>query len=449
MSPEIVAVTGLVLIFVIAMTRKINMGAVALVFAFVLGVTYFGQPVAEISGAFPGSLLITLLGVTYLFGMARANGTIDQIVGAAVGLVRGRSALIPWVFFLLAAIITGSGALSAATNAILVPVGLAFAHRYRISPLLVGLSILNGTNAGGFSPIAVYYNIVDGVLKDIGITIDPAPLFFWTFVASLVLNLVAFFLLGGRELIKRGRTTPELNPSGGSPDTMGGPSGFSGSDSTFGSGGTAAAVAAPTAAALRTQSWTTPKIVTVSLMIGLLVAALGFKLDVGFLALTAAVILSALYPRYAKEAAEQIGWNVILLIGGIVTYIGVLEAAGVIDGLANSVAGIGTPLIAALVMFFVAGSVSAFASTNAMFVVLVPLAAPLLLGGDLETLGFVIALCIAATAVDSSPFSTGGALVVANTDVELREKTFRGMLVWAMAMIVAAPLLAWLAFVVI
>ncbi|MFW3385168.1 UNVERIFIED_CONTAM: SLC13 family permease [Kocuria sp. CPCC 205274] len=442
MSPEIVAVTGLVLIFVIAMTRKINMGAVALVFAFGLGVTYFNQPVAEISGAFPGSLLITLLGVTYLFGMARANGTIDQIVGAAVGLVRGRSALIPWVFFLLAAIITGSGALSAATNAILVPVGLAFAHRYRISPLLVGLSILNGTNAGGFSPIAVYYNIVDGVLKDIGITIDPAPLFFWTFVAALVLNLVAFFLLGGRELIKRGRTTPELTPTSDSP-------GATGASGSSGSGGTATAVAAPTTAALRTQAWTTPKIVTVSLMIGLLVAALGFKLDVGFLALTAAVILSALYPRYAKEAAEQIGWNVILLIGGIVTYIGVLEAAGVIDGLANSVAGIGTPLIAALVMFFVAGSVSAFASTNAMFVVLVPLAAPLLLGGDLETLGFVIALCIAATAVDSSPFSTGGALVVANTHVEQREKTFRGMLIWAMAMIVVAPLLAWLAFVVI
>src|SRR6478752_1807525 len=126
---ELVAVSGLVLIFGLSMWRNINMGAVALVVTFLLGVLYFGQTASDLASGFPGSLLITLLGVTYLFGMARANGTIDQIVGGAVGAVRGRIALVPWVFFILAAIITGSGALSAATNAILIPLGLAFAQR--------------------------------------------------------------------------------------------------------------------------------------------------------------------------------------------------------------------------------------------------------------------------------------------------------------------------------
>lgn len=431
MTPEIVAVAGLVLIFAIAMWRKINMGAVALVFAFFLGMIYFGQSATDIALAFPGSLLITLLGVTYLFGMARANGTIDQIVGGAVGAVRGRVALIPWVFFILAAIITGSGALSAATNAILVPVGLAFAQRYRINPLLVGLSILNGTNAGGFSPIAVYYNIVDGVLDNIGVTIDPGQLFLWTFIANVIINAAAFVLLGGLELLRRGRDE----------------NGFGEAAPLSGGGGTAVQTRTP--ATVKAGAWTGQKIITLSLMAGILVAALGFKLDVGFLALTAAVVLSALYPQQAKEAVAQIGWNVILLIGGIVTYISMLDTAGVIDGLAESVAGIGTPLIAALMMLFVAGIVSAFASTNAMFVVLVPLAAPLLTTGSVGVMGFVIALCIAASAVDSSPFSTGGALVVANTEEDKREKTFRGMLIWGMSMVIAAPLLAWLCFVLI
>src|SRR5574337_305986 len=193
--PEIVAVCGLLLIFAIAMWRNVNMGAVALVFAFVLGTVYYGQKPGAIAAGFPGGLLITLLGVTFLFGVARANGTVDQIVNAAVGAVRGRAALIPWVFFVLAAIITGSGALSAATNAILVPVGLAFAQRYRVSPLLVGLSIINGTNAGGFSPIAVYYSIVNGVLQTIKISVDPSQLFLWTFVANVVLNAAAFMIL--------------------------------------------------------------------------------------------------------------------------------------------------------------------------------------------------------------------------------------------------------------
>ncbi|MDV8024655.1 SLC13 family permease [Rhodococcus sp. IEGM 1330] len=423
-TPELIAVAGLVAIFAIAMWRSLNMGAVALVAAFALGVGYFDLEVGDIAKGFPGSLFVTLLGVTYLFGIARANGTVDAIVGSAVHLVRGRVAMIPWVFFVLAAIITGAGALSAATNAILIPVGLAFAYRYKISPLLVGLSVLNGTNAGGFSPISVYFNIVDEVFGQSGISLDPAPIFFFTFAANLVLNLAAFFMLGGTELLRRGKHLVD------SPD-----------DDTSGS------PTSGTALAVKTVTWTTKNVLTVTLLVGIVALALGFTLDVGFLALTAAVVLAALYPQDSKRAFEQIGWGVILLIGGIVTYISVLQSAGVVDNIAASVATIGAPLVAALTILFVAGVVSAFASTNAMFVVLVPLAAPLVLAGDVSTLGFVVALCIAASAVDSSPFSTGGALIIANTEEHGRDRTFRGLLIWGMSMIVFAPVASWLLFV--
>lgn len=427
---ELIAVVGLVLIFALSMWRKINMGAVALVIAFLAGVFVFGQTGQEIAAGFPGGLLVTLLGVTFLFGTARANGTVDQIVGSAVGAVRGRVALVPWVFFLLAAIITGSGALSAATNAILIPIGLAFAQRYRISPLLIGLSIINGTNAGGFSPIAVYFTIVDGALSQIGITVDPVGLFVWTFIASFILNVAAFLILGGPSLLRRGRESDEaVGVHAGDGDRPG--------------------IVTTTLATLKASRWTLQKVITVALMLTVLVGALVFKLDVGFLALGAAVILCAVFPGHTKAAMDQIGWSVILLIGGIITYIAVLERAGVIEGLANSVAGVGVPLVAALLLLLVAGVVSAFASTNAMFVVLVPLAAPLLTTGSVGVMGFVIALCISASVVDSSPFSTGGALVVANTEEAKRERTFRGMMTWGLSMIVVAPVLSWLAFVVV
>ncbi|MDV6271464.1 SLC13 family permease [Rhodococcus globerulus] len=426
-TPELVAISGLVAIFGIAMWRSLNMGAVALVAAFVLGVGYFRFEVADIAKGFPGSLFVTLLGVTYLFGIARANGTVDRIVSSAVRLVRGRVALIPWIFFVLAAIITGAGALSAATNAILIPVGLAFAYRYKISPLLVGLSVLNGTNAGGFSPISVYFNIVDDVFGQSGVTLDPAPIFLLTFVANLMLNLVAFFLLGGGELLRRAKHADDNLDS------------EIDDDSTGPTGGTALATKA--------AKWTSANVLTVALLVGIVTVALAFTLDVGFLALAAAVVLAAIYPQDSKRAFEQIGWAVILLIGGIVTYISVLQSAGVIDNIAQSVTTIGAPLIAALTILFVAGIVSAFASTNAMFVVLVPLAAPLVLTGEVSTLGFVVALCIAASAVDSSPFSTGGALIIANTEEHLRERTFRGLFIWGMSMIVVAPVAAWLVFV--
>lgn len=129
MTPEIVGIAGLVLVFALSMWRGVNMGAIALVAAFALGTLYFGVDAADVAAGFPGNLLVTLVGVTFFFGLARANGTVQHVVDSAVRLVRGRRALIPWVFFLLAALITGSGALSAATNSILIPVGLAFAAR--------------------------------------------------------------------------------------------------------------------------------------------------------------------------------------------------------------------------------------------------------------------------------------------------------------------------------
>jgi hypothetical protein len=67
--------------------------------------------------------------------------------------------------------------------------------------------------------------------------------------------------------------------------------------------------------------------------------------------------------------------------------------------------------------------------------------------GDVDTTGFVVALAISATVVDSTPFSTVGALVVANTEDDERARVYRGLLLWGAAMVVTAPLLTWLVFI--
>jgi hypothetical protein len=60
--------------------------------------------------------------------------------------------------------------------------------------------------------------------------------------------------------------------------------------------------------------------------------------------------------------------------------------------------------------------------------------------------GLVIALAISATVVDSSPFSTAGARVVANATEAERVVVYRGLLA---LMVVTAPLATWLLFVVL
>ena len=78
---------------------------------------------------------------------------------------------------------------------------------------------------------------------------------------------------------------------------------------------------------------------------------------------------------------------------------------------------------------------------------LIPLAVPFLETGAVGAVGMIIALSIASSVVDSSPFSTSGALVVANSPAEKRDFVFKRLMQWGMSMVVIAPLLAWMVFV--
>ncbi|XKK39772.1 hypothetical protein HFP72_02575 [Nocardiopsis sp. ARC36] len=152
MPAEVISIVVLVLVFLIATLTSVHMGALALFAAFVVALAVAGESTDDVFGGFPGDLFVVLVGVTYLFALARNNGTVDWLIQVAVRGVGGRVALIPWVMFGVTAVLTAAGAVVPAAVAIVAPVGLGFALRFRINPVLMGLLIINGASAGGFSP---------------------------------------------------------------------------------------------------------------------------------------------------------------------------------------------------------------------------------------------------------------------------------------------------------
>src|SRR5690606_28818734 len=96
-----------------------------------------GFDAEEVFSGFPGDLFVVLVGVTYFFAIARANGTTDWLVHAGIRLVAGRVVLIPWVMFAVTGVLTAIGAVSPAAVAIIAPIAMGFAARYRIHPLLM------------------------------------------------------------------------------------------------------------------------------------------------------------------------------------------------------------------------------------------------------------------------------------------------------------------------
>ena len=97
MSVQLVSILVLLAIFLIATVLPVHMGALAIVGAFVVGYFVFGgeEYADTVYGFFPGELFVILVGVTYLFAIAKNNGTVDWLVSAAVKASGGRLVAIP------------------------------------------------------------------------------------------------------------------------------------------------------------------------------------------------------------------------------------------------------------------------------------------------------------------------------------------------------------------
>ena len=208
MGPEWVAILALVALFVVGTVLPINMGALAYVAAWLVGMYSLDLDEKEILAGVSGDLILTLIGVTYLFAIARNNGTVDLIVRAAVKGVGGRVALIPWVMFAVTAVLTAIGAVSPAACAIIGPIALGFAGRYGISPLMMGMFVVHGAQAGGFSPISIYGTITNSVMRENDLPNSEITIFLSSLVINTILAAILFFVLGGRELMSR-RIDPE------------------------------------------------------------------------------------------------------------------------------------------------------------------------------------------------------------------------------------------------
>jgi Na+/H+ antiporter NhaD/arsenite permease-like protein len=443
-SKELTSILVLIAVFLIATTRGINMGVLGIVAAFAVG-TALGVSEDDIFAGFPGDLFVILVGVTFLFAIASSNGTVDWLVHGAVKAVGGRTAAIPWVMFFVTAILTASGAVVPGAVAIVAPIALGFAIQYGISPVLMGLMVVNGATAGGFSPISVFGSIVNGVVERNNLAENSMLLFASSLVFNTLLSVVVFFLFGGAKLLNR-RVKP-----GADDDEAGRTERFERrvrERETSSTGSPPIAGGATTAAAAPVPELDRDKILTLVGIVTLVAVALAFDVDVGFVALSIAAVLSLVSPESAKGAVSKIAWPTVLLICGIVMYVGLLETIGTIDWLGEQVATINAALVAALLICYVGGVVSAFASTTGILGALIPLAVPFLQTGAVGAVGLIIALSISASVVDSSPFSTSGALTVANTPEAHRDHVFRRLMQWGMSMVVIAPLLAWLVFVV-
>ena len=437
MSIDVLAVLVLLAVFLIGTVTTVNIGALSLVGAFALATLALDEDVPTILSGFPANLFTLLFGITYLFSVAAANGTTHWLVMSMARLVRGNARVVPLLLFLVTAAVTSAGAPGQAAAGIMAPIGISLAREFGIRPLLAGLMVVTGVGAGTFSPLSTLGILANASVSEGGFDVSPLTLWLATLAFNIVLALVVYVVLGGLratgDRLDEALRADEPTGSG-----VGGPLESAPTGAT-GTGRTATAVASTTRPSLDAA-----RITTLTAIVLVALGALVFDLDIGFLAITAAVIVHIAFPR--KENTAHVSWNVILLVCGLVTLIEVLDRAGTIGRIGEGVAGVGTPLVSALLLCGVAALVSAFASSTGVIGAIVPLALPLMAMGNLSPTALLIAIALSATVVDASPFSSVGALVVASTPEQQQRAVSRKLLVFGLVMIVVAPVASVLFF---
>lgn len=197
-----------------------------------------------------------------------------------------------------------------------------------------------------------------------------------------------------------------------------------------------------------TLQLTPARIATLVSLVLLVVAVLAFDLDAGLTSITLAVLLAACWPEDSRKAVGQIAWTTVLVICGVLTYVGVLDEMGTITWAGEGVGDIGVPLLAAVLLCYIGAVISAFASSVGIMGALIPLAVPFLAQGEIGAVGMVAALAVSATVVDVSPFSTNGALVLASAADVDRERFFRQLMMYGGIVVAVVPAVVWLVLVV-
>jgi Na+/H+ antiporter NhaD/arsenite permease-like protein len=415
MNVAALSVAALLLAIVVSCVTPLNVGVLAVVLAWLVGVYAGGMSLATVMGGFPSQLFLTLVGVTLLFTLAHGNGTLDRVAHRAVQSCRGNRGLVPVMFFALAAALASIGPGNIATAAIMAPMAMATAGRVGVPAFLMAIMVGNGANAGALSPFAPTGIIVNGLMDRIGLGGYEARTYAYNALAHMLVAFGGYLLLGGWKLFRSTGEASGLDATG------------SAADSHF-----------------DRRHW-----LTLTMIAALIIGVIFFDVNVGMGAFVGAVVLVLFRCADDREAIRKMPWGVILMVSGVTVLISVLEKSQGIDLMVSQIARFATAETAAPGIALLTGVVSAYSSTSG---VVLPAFLPMVPGlteqlGGVEGFSIASSMNIGGHLVDVSPLSTIGALCIAAAPLgEDTRKLFNQLLVWGLSMCVVGAIICYVLF---
>lgn len=289
MNLPVVSLLVLAIVVAIGFIKKVNLGFLSLGVAYFLGIA--GRMSAkQIASGFDSSMFVTLVGVTFLFGMASNNGTLDLFSKKIVALVGKHTVLIPILMFVLSAFISAIGPGHIAAGILMTTFAMYLAFEMKINPMSTALYAKLGANAGCASVLSITGILAKNLSEPMGYGGFGLHLFLSTLLSGFLFTLVVYILYKGYKVKADNplklSDIPKFN---------------------------------------REQRCT---IIAIIVMV---VCCIGFKLDTGLFAFGAASVLILLGCADEKAAIKGIPWGTLVFICGVGTLINVIKTLGGID----------------------------------------------------------------------------------------------------------------------
>lgn len=409
MNFDVISLIVLVVVVAIGFIKKVNLGFLSLGVAFILG-TCGGMSAKEISGGFSSSMFVTLVGVTFLFGMASSNGTLELFSKKIVALVGKHTVLIPILMFFLSAFISAIGPGHIAAGILMTTFAMYLAFEMDINPVATALFAKLGANAGCASPLSLTGVLAKSLADPLGYEGFGLHLFLTTLLSGFIFTLILY--IGFKSYKVKADNPLKLS---------------------------------------EIPKFNRDQLCTIIAIIVMVICCIGFQLDTGLFAFVAAAVLILLGCADEKKAIKSIPWGTLVFICGVGTLINVIKKLGGIDLISNFLTGLMTENTATPILAATSGILSWVSSTTGVVMpALFPIAADVAaeFTGSVNLVELISAIVATSFAAAISPLSTGGAIIMSSysaareTSNEEMNKMFKQLFLLSVANVALNVLLS-------
>ncbi|MEI3181242.1 MAG: SLC13 family permease [Lachnospiraceae bacterium] len=409
MDFSVISLIVLVVVVAIGFIKKVNLGFLSLGVAFILG-TCGGMSAKEIAGGFSSSMFVTLVGVTFLFGMASANGTLELFSKKVVALVGKHTVLIPVLMFFLSAFISAIGPGHIAAGILMTTFAMYLAFEMDINPVATALFAKLGANAGCASPLSLTGVLAKSLAEPLGYDGFGLHLFLSTLISGFLFTLILYIAFKSYKV----KADNPLKLS-------------------------------------EISKFNRDQLCTIAAIIVMVICCIGFQLDTGLFAFVAASVLILLGCADEKKAIKSIPWGTLVFICGVGALINVIKKLGGIDLISNFLTGLMTEKTATPILAATSGILSWVSSTTGVVMpALFPIAADVAaeFAGSVNFVELISTVVATSFAAAISPLSTGGAIIMSSysaareTSNEEMNKMFKQLFLLSVANVALNVLLS-------